>query len=232
MNDQKNEQCLTKTHIAELEAQIAANDLKIAQFEQRQKSTPTSKEQKSFSLMTYEEQRADLIKNALPGKCSVRFIEREEFTWEGALLRDHESCEEAIKNLTATTDSTLATEIFTRGSFAIAGKKEGKKANIAAQALADNPPQDSIEAKLTLQANALYSQGMAYLYRAEQENMITQCEFYIKNAMKLLRLHNETVEALCKYKRRGEQRVVVQHVNVEGQAIVNNGNMIAGGGRK
>ena len=61
--------------------------------------------------------------------------------------------------------------------------------------------------------------------------MITQCEFYIKNAIKLLRLHIETIEALNKYKRKGEQRVVVQHVNIEGQGIVNNGSMIAGGGK-
>lgn len=219
--------------MTDLEEQITENEIKMAQLEQKlKKITSSSEDQKSFALMTYEEQKADLIKRALTGKCPVRFIEREKFTWDEALLRDHNSSEEAIKDLTGTTDITLATEISFKGTSAIAEEKGGRKANIAAQALADNPPQDSTEARLTLQANALYSQGMAYLNRAEQNNMIPQCEFYIKNAMKLLRLHNETVEALSKYRRRGEQRVVVQHVNVEGQAIVNNGNMIAGRGRK
>ena len=72
---------------------------------------------------------------------------------------------------------------------------------------------------------------MKYLHRAENTDMIPQTEFCLKNAVKLLRLHNETVEALSKYRRGGEQRVLVQHVNVEGgaQAIVNNGSMTGGG---
>ena len=124
--------------------------------------------EKSFNSMTLEEQKVDLINKALVGKCPVRFIEGEELTWEGVLLRDHESIENAIKDLTNTTDHSLAIEIFTKGLNAIPGGKEGKKANLAVQTLADSAPQDSIEAKLVLQANALYSQGMSYLHRAEQ----------------------------------------------------------------
>jgi len=54
----------------------------------------------------------------------------------------------------------------------------------------------------------------------------------MKSAIKLLRLHNETIEALSRYRRGGEQKVVVQHVNVNngGQAIV--GNVEARGGGK
>ena len=57
--------------------------------------------------------------------------------------------------------------------------------------------------------------------------MICQIEFNMKCAIKLLRLHNETTEALARYRRKGEQKVVVQHVNVNdgGKAIV--GNMIS-----
>ena len=44
----------------------------------------------------------------------------------------------------------------------------------------------------------------------------------MKSALKLIRLHTETVEAINRYKRKGEQKVIVQHVHVEpgGQAIV------------
>lgn len=54
----------------------------------------------------------------------------------------------------------------------------------------------------------------------------------MKCATKLLRLHNETVEAINKYRRGGEQRVVVQHVQVNegGKAIV--GGVLNGGGDK
>lgn len=51
---------------------------------------------------------------------------------------------------------------------------------------------------------------------AKNCTMIPQAEFHTKTAIKLLRLHNETIEALCRYRRKGEQRVVVQHVNVVG----------------
>ncbi len=48
----------------------------------------------------------------------------------------------------------------------------------------------------------------------------------INRATKLMRLHNETVEALSKYRRKGEQKVTVIHKNQQvnvngGQAIVN-----------
>lgn len=79
---------------------------------------------------------------------------------------------------------------------------------------------------------ALYTLGMKYAHRSEREDMIPQCEFYMKNAMKLFQLHNETVEALNKHRRGGEQRVVVQHLNVNegGKAIV--GVLNGGGGQQ
>ena len=44
----------------------------------------------------------------------------------------------------------------------------------------------------------------------------------MKNAIKLLRLYNETIQAITKYRRGGEQKLVIQHVNVNqgGQAVV------------
>ena len=53
----------------------------------------------------------------------------------------------------------------------------------------------------------------------------------INRATKLMRLHNETLEALNRYRRKGEQRITIQHVQVNdgGQAIVA-GEMSRGGG--
>lgn len=47
-------------------------------------------------------------------------------------------------------------------------------------------------------------------------------------AIKLLRLHNETVETLGRYKRGGEQRVNVTHSVIASQAIVNFGEGVRG----
>lgn len=114
---------------------------------------------------------------------------------------------------------------------AIPSTNVGKSANLAVQSLADSAPQNATEARLCMQEMALYSQGMRYLCSAEQCDMLTQSEFYLKSAIKLLRLHNETIEASGKYRRGGEQRVVVQHVHVNdgGKAIVG-GNLEMGGG--
>jgi hypothetical protein len=190
-------------------------------------------EEKEKRIAEIKERLVQIQQEVLPGKCPIRFFEAESgrIDWKNPIIREpFNTWKDALKALMATSDPEIASEIFARGFAAVPGQNVATKANVVAQLFADAPPQDLTESKLILQANALYSQGMAYLNRAEQYDMISQCEFYIKNAMKLLRLHNETVETLCKYRRRGEQRVVVQHVNVEGQAIVNNGNMIAGGG--
>ncbi len=51
-----------------------------------------------------------------------------------------------------------------------------------------------------------------------------QVDSFINRSTKLTRLYNETVDTLSRYRRKGEQKVVVQHVNVNqgGQAMVGN----------
>ena len=57
-------------------------------------------------------------------------------------------------------------------------------------------------------------------------------EIYTNRSSKLMRLFNETLESLMKYRRKGEQKVIVQHVNVNdgGRAIVGNFDANGGGG--
>ncbi len=114
-------------------------------------------------------------------------------------------------------------------------RRPNRKFNIIFSTLAEHQPRDQHEARLCVQAASLYSQGMSYLSRSESANNIQTCEFYAKNAMKFLRLHNETIEALNRYRKGNEQKIIVQHVNIDNgsQAILNNGNMDAvGGGEK
>lgn len=103
---------------------------------------------------------------------------------------------------------------------------------VAAQVLAECQPSDLHEARLCLQAYSLFSQGMHYLEKARKANQLPKSEFYMKSALKLIRLHMESVEAINRYKRKGEQKVIVQHVYVEqgGQAIV--GTIETGGCKK
>lgn len=93
-------------------------------------------------------------------------------------------------------------------------------------------PQDEIEGMLISRLVALHFQGMHYLSCAANPEATTEGrDNNINRSTKLSRLYNETLETLMRYRRKGEQKVVVQHVNVNdgGKAVVS-GSMIAGGG--
>ncbi len=189
--------------------------------------------EKKEQIRQLEEKIKLASQTLLKGKSPIWLREDQgKIKWEYPILKDpHNSLSDVLKYLTATTDFELAAEIFDKGRNALPGtERPGRNANLALQSLADSSPRDATEARLCLQATALYSQGMHYLSRAEGSNMLFHSEFYMKCAIKLLRLHNETVDAISKYRRGGEQRVLVQHVNVNegGQAIV--GTINHGGG--
>lgn len=136
-----------------------------------------------------------------------------------------EAMQSALNQLTGTHDQDVAIEIIDRAVSAMPlTHRQDYNTNVIYQSLSDCEPKDAIEAKLCAQSTTLYAQGMQYLSRAEKADMLHQADFYMKSAIKLLRLHNETVEALSRYRRKGEQKVVVQHVNVNdgGKAIVGN----------
>ena len=167
------------------------------------------------------------------GKCSIKFINKNDETCvDQTIFEESYKCPvDVIKHLTATPDFNLASEILRGGVIALSNSKDlTNSLNTAIQALAESAPNDVTEARLCLQATALYSKGMEYIMKAETSELLPCKEFYMKSAIKLLRLHSETVEALNKHRRGGEQRVVVQHVNIEngGKAIVN-GQMVTGG---
>lgn len=139
-----------------------------------------------------------------------------------------EALKSALKQLTGTEDQDVAQEIIDRAVSAMPLTHDlDHNTNIIYQSLTDAEPKDAFEARLSVQSTSLYAQGMQYLSRAEKANMMCQAEFFLKSAIKLLRLHNETIDTLARYRRKGEQKVVVQHVNVNdgGKAIV--GNMIS-----
>ena len=81
---------------------------------------------------------------------------------------------------------------------------------------------------------SLHMQSMAYLSSQGRDGMsLKLSEMHFNRLVKLMRVYNETLEALMRYRRKGEQRVTVQHVNVEdgGKAIIGaNLNMREGSG--
>ena len=86
-------------------------------------------------------------------------------------------------------------------------------------AIGEMAPQDVVESALITSFWALHSQGMKMLSSGSYD-------VNANLATKLFRTSHETLDALLKWRRRGEQRIVILHVNVEGSV----GNLVAGGG--
>lgn len=83
-------------------------------------------------------------------------------------------------------------------------------------------PKDIIEAQLCSRLLILHSKAMYFMNKAMNSEYTDVVDLNINRFTKLMRLHNETVETLNRHRRKGEQKVTVQHVNVNkgGQAVV------------
>lgn len=140
---------------------------------------------------------------------------------------------ETLKSVIGVKDKELACNILSEGIAALqptCGRNETDAYNVALQALHDLQPKDAVEARLAVQASALFSHGMSNLRKAATTDMLCHADHYSNRAIKLLRLHNETIEALNRHRRGGVQQVIVQHQNnfVAGHAVVNNINGVGG----
>lgn len=111
-------------------------------------------------------------------------------------------------------------------------KSTAERMNMIANSMRALGPQDEYEGQLIAQLVILHEQAMEWLGRASRTERVDFANVYLNGASKLLNRHHETLEALLKYRRKGEQRVHVEHVHIHGggQAIV--GNVMTGGGMK
>ena len=94
-------------------------------------------------------------------------------------------------------------------------------------------PQDPVEEMLCSRLLVLHHQYMNFMASITTPEQTTAgIDMNVNRSTKLMRLHNETLEALNRYRRKGEQKVTVQHVNVNsgGQAIVGSEFNNQGGG--
>lgn len=105
-----------------------------------------------------------------------------------------------------------------------------KELDIIALSMQSLAPHDEYEGQLVAQLVVLHEHALNWLGRAIRTERVDFANTYLNGASKLLSRHHETLEALLKYRRKGEQRVHVEHVHVHdgGQAIV--GHVSTGGG--
>jgi hypothetical protein len=140
-----------------------------------------------------------------------------------------------IMAATGAADTTVGLHLLSNaGSAFVASKATGKELanqlNTLALTMQALTPQDEYEGQLIAQLVVLHEHAMEWLGRAKRTERVDFANVYLNGASKLLTRHHETLEALLKYRRRGEQRVHVEHVHVYGggQAIV--GNVVPRGG--
>lgn len=107
---------------------------------------------------------------------------------------------------------------------------EGKKILYAMKEL---NPQNGFEGMLINQMVIVYKQAMDCFHLANDENNKKSMhihEKFLNQGTKLMRLYYQQLEALDKHRRKGNQKMIVEHVHVHkgGQAIV--GSVTQGGG--
>jgi hypothetical protein len=94
--------------------------------------------------------------------------------------------------------------------------------NAALAAVHGIGPRDEAEAMLVAQMVATHGLAMSLTKVASTSTFPPQIEAALNNAIKLMRTYTAQMEALVRYRRRGEQTVRVEHVHVHpgGQAVV------------
>jgi hypothetical protein len=102
--------------------------------------------------------------------------------------------------------------------------------NIGAAFLYEIKPEDPIEGMLAVQMLGTHNLATEFLRRAAlKEQSVEGISENVNRATKLLRTYAAQMEALTRYRAKGQQKVVVEHVSVNagGQAIVG---LVEGGG--
>ncbi len=112
-----------------------------------------------------------------------------------------------------------------RGTVSTDGADNDKVAlacNYALSTLVGIQPQDELEAMLAVQMIGVHNMAMNCMSKATRTERVDFMATYMNGATKFLRLFAIQMETLKKYRSGGQQKIVVEHVNVGkgGQAIV------------
>ena len=99
---------------------------------------------------------------------------------------------------------------------------DGAAINFALAVIAGVEPKDELETMLAMQMAAIHMATMTFTRRLAHVETIAQQDSAERALNRLMRTYVAQMEALKRYRTGGEQKVVVQHVNVNegGQAIV------------
>jgi hypothetical protein len=136
-----------------------------------------------------------------------------------------------------TEDQTLQDQLLCQAAGAVAdfAGRELKTFDHLAAAFRGIRPQDSLEGMLATQMVAVHTMAMTCMGRAaRQDQSDLGVEVNLNRATKLMRTFVILTEALGRYRAKGEQKMLVEHVHVHkgGQAIVGQVSLKRKGGQE
>jgi len=131
-----------------------------------------------------------------------------------------ERFETAFKQATGTDDAHFAVAILWHVSKGLPNPTFQERVTCMASLLPTVRPQDETEALLAGQFITLQASAVEYLRQGHFQDRIDHTERYISLATKLFNAATQTMQALTKYRAKGQQTVQVIHVHNQGQAIV------------
>ena len=145
--------------------------------------------------------------------------------------------EDQMKNLFAavgTKDAKILSKRLMETTLALEGKPGANRAGIALSLLSEIAPRDGIEGMLAAQMVATHEMAMIMARRAVASETVDIIESAVNLTAKLNRSFTTQMDALQRYRTKGQQKIIVEHqqVTVEsgGQAVI--GDVHHGGGGK
>lgn len=128
-----------------------------------------------------------------------------------------------VSEITGVLNEFLGQQLISQAQFATPfGKQLDVAAESVAAALFEMKPKDAVEGMLVTQLVSLHNQMMHYMRQSLEGEW--NAEVCISRFTKLNRHFIHSLHALLKYRNRGQQRVIVENVNVTegGRAIIGN----------
>jgi len=138
-------------------------------------------------------------------------------------INDHELWVARLAQALGTADPSLMEQLLSQVSHCVLKVDAEKALNTAVAAIAGIAPRDQLEALLAVQMVSVHNTALELIRRVLiQDQTVEGVSLGVHRATQLLRTFTAQVETLVRYRTRGQQKVVVEHVHVErgGQAIV------------
>jgi len=133
-----------------------------------------------------------------------------------------------------TSNTDIALKRIWETTLALESEVNVKTENLAIASLAEVAPKDGVEGMLAAQMVATHEMAMIMLRRSVASKHVPEIESAVNLSTKLTRSFVAQMEALQRYRTKGQQKITVEHQNVTvesgGQAVI--GDVHHGGGGK